>query len=82
MYKIILRNSAKRFLKKLKGKEQKDLIFKINKLRKNPELGKRLSGNLFRFWKLRIDKFRIIYKIVNDELIIYIMNIGHRKNVY
>tara|TARA_Y100000310_G_scaffold323719_1_gene384519 strand:+ start:649 stop:897 length:249 start_codon:yes stop_codon:yes gene_type:complete len=82
MYEIILRNSAKRFLKKLKREERKSIIVKIKKLKENPQLGKRLSGDLFGFWKLRFDKYRIIYKIRDDKLIIYIMDIGHRKKIY
>ena len=82
MFEIVFRGPAKKFLKKIKTNEQKLIISKIKKLKDNPYLGERLSGNLHGFYKLRYDKYRILYKIREQELIIYVMNIGHRKNVY
>lgn len=82
MYNLIFRGPAKKFIKKLNKKEQKDILNKIKKLKSNPELGKRLSGNLYGLWKLRFDKYRILYKIKHQELIIYILDIDHRKRVY
>ena len=82
MYQIIFRNPAKKLIKKLDKNIQKQIINKIKKLSENPYLGKRLSGNLYGLWKLRFDKFRIIYKFKNKELVIYIMNLEHRKNIY
>ena len=82
MYSITLDKNAKRFLKKLDKKEKENLINKIKKLKDNPNLGKRLSGNLYGLWKLRFDKYRIIYQIIENKLIIIILDISHRKNIY
>jgi len=82
MYQIIFDRNAKNFLKKLKNSEQKQIIDRIEKLIENPYLGKRLAGNLFGLRKLRIDKYRILYKIIENKLIIIILDIGHRKNIY
>jgi len=82
MYNIIFRTPALKFLKKLKKQDKKKVFEKINKLKNNPYLGKRLSGNLFGLWGLRFDKFRIIYEVKENEITIYIMNIGHRKDIY
>lgn len=82
MYEIIFRNPAERFLKKLDKETQKKILEKIKKLKTNPRLGKPLTGSLRGLWRLRHDYYRIIYKIADLELIIYIMNIGPRRNVY
>jgi mRNA interferase RelE/StbE len=82
MYEIIFRSPAKRFLKKLDSNVQEEMLNKIEKLKNNPELGKPLVGNLSGLWKLRYDKYRIIYQIKKQELIILVLNIGHRKNIY
>ena len=82
MYEITFDINAKRILKKLKKDEQKNILNKIQKLKDNPNLGKRLSGNLYGLWKLRFDKYRILYQIIENKLIIIILNIGHRKNIY
>jgi len=82
MYEIIFRNPAKRFLKRLDSYDQKEILDKIEKLKYNPELGKTLVGSLSGLWKLRYDKYRVIYQIKKQELIILVLDIGHRKNVY
>tara|TARA_Y100000310_G_C20132313_1_gene556413 strand:- start:157 stop:405 length:249 start_codon:yes stop_codon:yes gene_type:complete len=82
MYRITLDKLAKRDLKKLDKNDQKRIISKIEELSTNPHLGKRLSGNLFGLWRLRFDKFRIRYRIIEDKLIIIIINIKHRKEAY
>ncbi len=82
MYKIILEKLPKKFLDKLDDFNAKNIIKKLRELEKNPKLGKPLIGNLSGLWKLRIGKYRVIYKIVEDKLLIFILDIGHRKNIY
>ncbi len=82
MYRIIFKSPARKFLKKLDKNIQRMLFRKIKQLPKNPRLGKPLLGNLSGLWRLRVYKYRIIYQIKNEELIIMILNISHRKNIY
>ena len=82
MYEIIFRTPAKKFLKLLDKKSQKRILNKIGQLSRNPRIGKKLTGNLKGLWRLRQDNFRIIYRIKDQELIIYVLNIGKRENIY
>ena len=82
MYEIIFDKKAANFFRKLDRPIQERLGKKINELGSNPELGKPLSGNLSGLWRLRCDKYRIIYMIKNNELVVLVLNIGHRKNIY
>ena len=82
MYEIEFKSPAKRFLKKIDRVTANKILDKIERLKDNPYLGKRLAGNLFGFWKLRIDKYRVIYSVIKDKLMIVIVDIGNRKNVY
>jgi len=82
MYKIILEKKPENFFRKLEKKEQERIAKKFNELEKNPELGKPLTANLAGLWSLRIGDYRAIYQIKNDELIILVLKLGHRKNVY
>ncbi|MEZ5691840.1 MAG: type II toxin-antitoxin system RelE/ParE family toxin [Rickettsiales bacterium] len=45
-------------------------------------LGKPLSGNLANLYRYRIGNYRVIYQIFRDELIVAVVRIGHRKDVY
>lgn len=82
MYEVKLEELAKRFLKKLNQEDQKRIIKKLRDLEKNPELGKPLTGKLAGLWSLRFGKFRALYQIRRGELLIIVLKLGHRKNVY
>lgn len=82
MYNLIIQTSAEKFLKKLDKKNQERILNKFEDLKKNPELGVPLTGNLAGLWKLRIGDYRAIYQIKNSELLIFILRVGHRKNIY
>jgi mRNA interferase RelE/StbE len=82
MYEIKFRNPAKKFLKKLDNHTKKIIIKKIEQLQFDSKLGKPLSGTLSGLWRLRVDKYRVIYQIQNNKLIIFVLNIGYRKNIY
>ncbi|HJX50156.1 MAG TPA: type II toxin-antitoxin system RelE/ParE family toxin [Candidatus Nanoarchaeia archaeon] len=82
MYKIIFEKQPIDFFNKLDKNLQERIGKKIEKLKQNPKEGIPLIGNLAGQWKLRIGDYRIIYKIINEELIILILKIGHRKNIY
>jgi len=82
MYEVILENPAEKFLKKINAKEQERIIEKLRLLKENPHLGIPLIGDLSGLWKLRIGDYRAIYKIEKEKLIVFVLKIGHRKNVY
>ncbi|MDP2946723.1 MAG: type II toxin-antitoxin system mRNA interferase toxin, RelE/StbE family [Nanoarchaeota archaeon] len=46
------------------------------------KIGIPLIGNLAGLWKLRVGDLRIIYQTRNDKLIILILKIGNRNNIY
>ena len=45
-------------------------------------LAKKLSGNLGDFYRFRLGDYRIVCDVQNQELIILILQIGHRQNIY
>lgn len=48
----------------------------------NPRtIGKALKGNLNDVWRYRIGDYRLLAKIEDDQLIIIIVEAGHRKNI-
>jgi mRNA interferase RelE/StbE len=72
--------------KNLRTLPQKDLIRikrKIDALAENlPEKAiTKMKGNN-NFHKVRIGDYRIIYEIHNDTLLILVVKIGHRKDIY
>ena len=81
-YKLKFAASVKKDLRKIPNDDIAKILKLINSLLDNPypKNVKKLSHqNKFR---LRYRNYRILYKILNNELIIYILKISHRKNVY
>lgn len=49
----------------------------------NPRtLGKALKGNLSDYWSYRSGDYRIVCKIEDDELIVVVVHVAQRKEVY
>lgn len=49
----------------------------------NPYLqGKALKENLKGYWRYRVGNYRIISKIEDEDLIILVVEVGHRREIY
>ena len=46
------------------------------------QIGKPLQGQFVNLWRYRVGDYRVIVEIQDDELIIQVIKIGHRKDVY
>lgn len=77
---IYITEKHKKFLRSL-DKSLEDQIFKkIDQLLENPNIGKPLMNEFSGCRSLHISNYRIIYEIKENN--IYILAIGHRKNIY
>ncbi|MDP2940065.1 MAG: type II toxin-antitoxin system RelE/ParE family toxin [Candidatus Omnitrophota bacterium] len=85
MYKIILLSEAKKFYKRLFISNRK-LFNRIDNalesLKANPFLGKPLKDKLKGRYSLRVGVYRIIYSVEKQEATIYVLDIGHRREIY
>lgn len=76
---------AVRQLTKLDKSVQKRIkayLDQVSRLENPRSKGKGLAANLAGLWRYRVGDYRIICKIVDAELIILALNIGHRKEIY
>ena len=81
-YRILYTQEAAQRIRKL-DKAVKDRIRKaVLRLSEYPELGKHLTGLLNDRWSYRVGDWRILYKIRNQELIVLVLTVGHRSEVY
>lgn len=54
----------------------------IERLVANPDLGEHLKGEWKGYRKYRTGRYRIIYRIEHARLLIYILTVDDRKDVY
>ena len=59
-----------------------DYMDDVARLENPRERGKMLVGNLLGFWRYRVGDYRVLCKIRDQELIISVVDVGHRKEVY
>lgn len=81
-YAIEILRSAQKQLAKINREDQAMIISAIRSLANNPRpVGcKKLSGRPA--WRLRVGIYRIIYEIHDDRLLVLVVSVGHRKEVY
>lgn len=83
MYSIFYKKSVEKELKKLPKSSLVAVIKKIQTLAKNPKPNGsvKLRGSI-NLYRIRYSDYRIIYSINNDELVILVIKVAHRKEVY
>ena len=80
LYKIVIKKKAKKFVDKL-PKNEKIRIVRAIEMLPNGEDIKRLKGH-GDLLRLRVGDYRIIYTVDNGELIVYVIDIGNRGEIY
>lgn len=81
-YSLKIKQSAYKELQRLAKKERNHIISAIDKLTENPHLGKVLKGELTGLRRIRAGNYRVIYEINEGEVLILVLRIAHRKQVY
>ena len=84
MYKVFYLDSAEKDLAALDKPIRKRILDKIDEiLTRDPKgLGKPLTGPFKGMWRYRVGDFRVIYRISEEEILILVAKVGHRKNIY
>ena len=83
MYRIEIKSRAQKTLLGLAPELQDRMIAAIRALRPNPRgLGSRKLHGCEDTYRLRIGDYRVIYEIHDDCLIVAVIKIGHRREVY
>ena len=82
-YEIQFKKSAWETLQALEQNIRGRLLGAIWELADNPVTAraKRLKGNL-PFYRIRVGSYRVIYEIKSAALVVLVLKIGHRRDVY
>ena len=58
------------------------VVAAIDSLTEEPYQGKNLGGELADRYSLRVGPYRILYCILKNRLVIYVIDLGHRREIY
>ena len=86
-WKIKVSPAADRELSKLDSPQAKRILKflheRLAKLDDPRSIGKALQGSRFgEFWRYRVSEYRLICKIEDDRLVVLVLRVGHRKDIY
>lgn len=82
MYRIELRRKAQRALDKLRGDDFDAIIADIRQLAETPRPRGVEKIKKAGLWRIRQGDYRIIYSIDDNEKLVIILRIGHRREIY
>ncbi|AWI11691.1 type II toxin-antitoxin system RelE/ParE family toxin [Caldibacillus thermoamylovorans] len=84
-YKVKLRKPAAKYYENLPPKLKNKVKDVINQLRENPYAipnVKPLEGSEHDDYRIRIGSLRLLYRVHNDTLIIIVLDLGPRGDIY
>lgn len=81
-YRVELRPAAVRALRKIDRKDQRRIQGAVALLAADPRppAATRLVGRPA--WRLRVGNYRVVYTIEDDVLLVVVVTVGHRRDVY
>lgn len=82
MYRIAYTREAKERIEKLSAKLKTQVKKAVERIAQNPDIGKHLTQELTEMFSYQTGKFRIIYRVFRKEILVLILTIGYRKDVY
>jgi len=81
-YKLEFAPSVRKDLKKIHKKEVLRILAAVEDLAKGPRpnSSKKLTNE--ELSRIRIGNYRVLYEIHDNRLIVHVVKIGHRKDIY
>ena len=83
-YKVLIKPSAAREIEAVGQKgDRQQIVTRIRSLARDPRPfgSEKLSGRED-LYRLRVGRYRVLYSVGNAELVVLIVRVGHRKDVY
>mgnify|MGYP000411932344 FL=1 len=82
-YRIAISSAAARQLRKLDAQARRRIQAAIDLLSENPRPAgvKKLVGGGGE-WRVRTGNYRIIYELNDDALLVLVLTVGHRRQIY
>jgi len=82
VYKVYFKASVEKDFTTIPKKDLKKILRRIGELSDNPRPSgcEKLTGQ--ERYRLRQGRYRIVYSIQDDELTVWVVKVGHRKDIY
>jgi len=81
-YKIFFRKSVEKDFSLIPKKDLKKILDRIKALTEDPRPRGREKLTGRQRYRLRQGRYRILYAIQDDDLTVWVVKVGHRKDIY
>lgn len=82
IFSIRIKASAAKELKRVVKPDRTRIVAAIDRLAENPFLGNVLKGDMRGLRRLRVGDYRVIYEVREAVLVVLVVRVAHRRDVY
>jgi len=81
-YELLIRPSVKKDVKKIPADDLKKILDRIEALREDPRPPGSVKLSGMEYYRIRQGDYRIVYEIQDGRLIVIVIKVGHRRDLY
>ena len=81
-YSVRIKRSAARELTRIPQKDRLRIVQAIDRLGEHPLTGSPLKGEHRGLRRVRVGDYRIVYEVLDDALVVLVVRVGHRREIY
>ncbi len=82
MYRLFYTDEAKKQISKFDNRLKEKIRIAAGEIQADPNVGKPLTRELKGRFSYRVGDYRIIYRVYQAEIVVLILTVGHRRDVY
>ena len=79
---IRIKRSAARELSRIAREDRVRIVRAIDGLAEQPLSGSALKGELRGLRRIRVGRYRVVYEVLDGELIVLVVRVAHRREAY
>ena len=82
IYSVRIKRSAAKELSRVPHQARLLVVHAIDSLGEQPLAGSALKGGLRGLRRVRVGNYRIVYELLDDELVVLVVRVAHRRDAY
>ena len=81
-YSVKIKSSAAKEIQRLPRSSRERVVAAIDGLKEQPHVGTLLKGQFTGLRRIRVGDYRVIFEVQDAVLVVLVLRIGHRRDVY
>ncbi len=79
---VRIKRSATRDLAQIARQDRERIVDAIDRLGEQPHSGYPLKGDLRGLRRIRVGDYRVVYELLDNELMVLVVRVAHRREAY